>query len=239
VTIVGGDETARRPRFATILTTATRTAILLIVLGTPNRNRQTERREATRREIVDAAWALAREKGLTEITLREVAARVGMQAPSLYSHFASKNAIYDAMFGEAWSEYEQLDAVEPDTSATPRELTVAKALLFFDFATADLPRYQLMNQRTIPGFEPSPASFAPSQRTVQRSVERLAAIGVTDRGDIEILFSLMAGLSAQQLANDPGGDSRRPLLARAVEMWADGVGLPKDPKPAKARKARK
>jgi AcrR family transcriptional regulator len=181
---------------------------------------------------------LAREKGLTEITLREVAARVGMQAPSLYSHFASKNAIYDAMFGEAWSEYEQLDAdeLDADPTASPRARTVAKAMHFFDFATADLPRYQLMNQRTIPGFEPSAESFAPSQRTVQRSVERLAEIGVTDRGDIEILFSIIAGLSAQQLANDPGGDSRRPLLVRAVEMWADGVGLPKDPKPGKARK---
>ena len=208
------------------------------MLGIPNRDRQAERREATRREIVDAAWTLAREKGLTEITLREVAARVGMQAPSLYSHFSSKNAIYDAMFGEAWSEYEQLDADEHgvDPSASPRARTVAKALLFFDFATADLARYQLMNQRTIPGFEPTPESFAPSQRTVQRSVERLAEIGVTDRGDIEILFSMMAGLSAQQLANDPGGDSRRQLLARAVEMWADGVGLPQDPKPRKARK---
>jgi AcrR family transcriptional regulator len=209
------------------------------MLGESNRDRQAERREATRREIVDAAWALARENGLTEITLREVAARVGMQAPSLYSHFASKNAIYDAMFGEAWSEYEQLDAVEQDGSATPRQRTIVKAMLFFDFATADLARYQLMNQRTIPGFEPSPESFAPSQRTVQRSVERLAEIGVTDRGDIEILFSIMAGLCAQQLANDPGGDSRRPLLRRAVEMWADGVGLPKDPKPSKPRKARK
>jgi AcrR family transcriptional regulator len=211
------------------------------VLGTPNRNRQAERREATRREIVDAAWELAREKGLTEITLREVAARVGMQAPSLYSHFSSKNAIYDAMFGEAWSEYEQRDADERnvDPSASPRARTVAKALLFFDFATADLARYQLMNQRTIPGFEPSPESFAPSQRSVQRSVERLAEIGVTDRGDIEILFSIMAGLSAQQLANDPGGDSRRRLLARAVEMWADGVGLPQDTRPTKPRKARK
>ena len=208
------------------------------MLGNPTRNRQAERREATRREIVEAAWAIAREKGLTEITLREVAARVGMQAPSLYSHFASKNAIYDAMFGDAWSEYERLEAeLEDDVrAAAPRARTVTKCLHFFDYATADLPRYQLMNQRTIPGFEPSAEAFAPSQRSVQRSVEGLAEIGVTDRGDIEILFSIIAGLSAQQLANDPGGDSRRPLLVRAVEMWADGVGLPKTARPRKARK---
>jgi AcrR family transcriptional regulator len=207
------------------------------VLGNPTRDRQAERRQATRREIVDAAWAIAREKGLTEITLREVADRVGMRAPSLYSHFDSKNAIYDAMFGEAWSEYERLEVeAEEGMPETPRARTIAKALQFFDFATADLPRYQLMNQRTIPGFEPSSEAFAPSQRIVQRTVERLAAIGVTDRGDVEILISILAGLSAQQLANDPGGDSRRPLLIRAVEMWADGVGLPNEQKPRKARR---
>jgi len=32
------------------------------------------------------------------LTLRDIATRVGMQQPSLYSHFASKQAIYDAMF---------------------------------------------------------------------------------------------------------------------------------------------
>jgi AcrR family transcriptional regulator len=211
--------------------------ILLTVLGNPTRDRQSERRAATRREIVDAAWVIAREKGLTEITLREVAARVGMQAPSLYSHFASKNAIYDAMFGEAWSEYDRLE-IETDSEmpAHPRELAVAKALQFFDFATADLPRHQLMNQRTIPGFEPSAESFAPSQRCVERTVERLASIGVTDRGDVEILFSIITGVSAQQLANEPGGTSRRPLIIRAVEMWADGVGLPKKRQQRGARK---
>jgi AcrR family transcriptional regulator len=207
------------------------------MLGTPSRDRQAERREATRREIVEAAWDIARDKGLTEITLREVAERVGMRAPSLYSHFASKNAIYDAMFGEAWSEYERLE-IETDESMpeAPRARTIAKALQFFDFATADLARYQLMNQRTIPGFEPSDEAFAPSQRIVLRSVERLAAIGVTDRGDVEILISIIAGLSAQQLANEPGGDSRRALLIRAVDMWADGVGLPKERKTRKGRK---
>ena len=63
----------------------------------------TDRRETARRKILDAAWAVAREQGLGALTLREVADRVGIKAPSLYSHFASKHAIYDAMFGEAWT----------------------------------------------------------------------------------------------------------------------------------------
>ncbi|MHA6617035.1 TetR/AcrR family transcriptional regulator [Pseudonocardia sp. DLS-67] len=62
------------------------------------------------RAILSAAWDVAREHGLAAPTLREVATRVGMRAPSLYSHFASKHAIFDAMFGQAWEEYDRLAA---------------------------------------------------------------------------------------------------------------------------------
>ena len=48
---------------------------------------------------------MAREQGLAQLTLREVAGRVGMRAPSLYTHFSSKHAIYDAMFADAWTQY--------------------------------------------------------------------------------------------------------------------------------------
>ncbi len=197
------------------------------MLGMANRDRRAERREATRAEILEAAWEVAREKGLAALTLRDVATRVGMQPPSLYSHFESKNAIYDAMFGQAWSEYERADlAAAAEASGSPRARVLKRSLVFFDFAVADLARTQLMNQRTIPGFEPSEESFAPSVRAVQRTAKDLAELGVTDRGDVEILFSIIGGLADQQLANDPGGDSRRKLLTRAVTMWADGVGLP-------------
>jgi hypothetical protein len=37
-----------------------------------SRDRKTERRTATRREIIDAGWHLAREKGLAQVTLRDV-----------------------------------------------------------------------------------------------------------------------------------------------------------------------
>ena len=59
------------------------------------------RRDATRARILDAAWDLARRDGLAAITLREVARQVGMRAPSLYTYFPSKNAMYDAMYTEA------------------------------------------------------------------------------------------------------------------------------------------
>ncbi len=43
------------------------------------------------------------------------------------------------------------------------------------------------------------------------------------------LSRLLGGLVDQQLANDPGGDRFRRLLGPAIDMWADGVGIPKAP----------
>lgn len=196
------------------------------MLGTPKRDRVAERREATRREILDAAWTLAREVGLAGLTLRELAGRVGMQPPSLYSHFDSKNAIYDAMFGQAWMEYEALtEAERPRLPEHPREAVQFLARLYFDFATADLAKYQLTNQRIIPGFEPSPESYAPAVRVLEASVKLFDELGVA-REEFDIWLAILGGLIDQQHANDPGGDRFGRLLDRAVDMWADYVGLP-------------
>jgi AcrR family transcriptional regulator len=171
---------------------------------------------------------VAREQGLAQLTLREVAARVGMRAPSLYTHFASKNAIYDAMFADAWTEYltvaEAARAVVDVPSA--RAALKASARTFFEFAVADLARHQLMNQRTIPGFEPSPESYAPAVAVLDRFRSQLADLGVTREEDVDLCTAMMAGLVDAQLANDPGGDRWGRLVDRMVDMLADNLGLP-------------
>jgi len=206
------------------------------MLDVPNRDRAAERREATRREIVQAAWALAQEQGLAEFTLRDVAERVGMRAPSLYTHFESKHAIYDAMFGQAWSEYEQVGPTAlAEVPAAPRAAVRRAARVFFDFAVANPARHQLMNQRTIPGFEPSPESYAPAVRVLDRGRELFRDLGLSDGAEYDIWVAMIGGLINQQLANDPGGTRWSALLDRAIDIWADGVGLPPDP-PARSRR---
>lgn len=201
--------------------------MLLIMLGVPTRDRQAERREATRLEILDAAWAVAREGGLAQLTLRDVAERVGMRAPSLYTHFASKSAIYDAMYEQAWTECaEVISAVTTAPPATPREGLRNIARTFFDFATADLARHQLMNQRTIAGFAPSARAYTPAVQTLAASTEALRRLGVPDQRDVDLYVAIVGGLVDAQLANDPGGDRWGRLLEEAIAMFADHVGLP-------------
>ncbi len=199
------------------------------MLDAPNRDRQAERREATRREILSAAWAVAREQGLAQLTLREVAERVGMRAPSLYTHFSSKHAIYDAMFADAWTQYLEIaEAVAPAESGSARAVLRQDARGFFEFATADLARHQLMNQRTIPGFEPSPESYAPAVAALDRFRSQLADLGVRREEDVDLCTAMIGGLVDSQLANDPGGDRWGRLIDRAADMIADDLGLPPD-----------
>ena len=212
--------------------------MLLTMLGTPNSSRIASRREATRREILDAAWAVARERGLAQLTLRDIAERMGMRTPSLYSHVDSKNAIYDAMFEQAWSQCREVaeaaEAARPaDTVGTLRHY----ARTFFDFAVSDLARHQLMNQRTIPGFEPSPSAYEPAVAVLAALGERLAEHGITEQADVDLYVALVGGLVDAQLANDPGGTRWSRLLDRAIEMYARDLGFPAEA-PSKDRSTR-
>jgi AcrR family transcriptional regulator len=53
--------------------------------------------ERTAERILDAAEQLFAERGYDGTTLRDVATRVGVRPPSLYNHFASKDALYAAV----------------------------------------------------------------------------------------------------------------------------------------------
>src|SRR5690348_9803903 len=125
-------------------------------------DRRRARHAATKQEIVDAAWRLAREHGLGGWSLRDVADAVGMRAPSLYVYFGSKNAVFDAMFADGCAamldRFRSAAAAAEGTSV--EEVLHLAATTFFDFCAEDPARYQLLFLRTLPGFEPSEASYA-------------------------------------------------------------------------------
>lgn len=204
------------------------------MIGAPNRDRQAERREATRLEILDAAWQVAGEVGLGALTLRAVAERVGMRAPSLYSHFASKMDIYDAMFGQAWSaclkglevRAAELNEAHARGELSEREVLGGGIRAYFEFSVENPVRQQLMDLRTIPDFEPSPTAYQPAVEVLDLSRRQLARLGVTEEQDQDLLRALLGGLVNAQLANDPGGDRWGRLLDRAIDMYADAVGIP-------------
>jgi AcrR family transcriptional regulator len=188
-------------------------------MSEPKVTRRGSRHEATKREILDAAWDLARERGLTGWSLRELATIVGMRPPSLYVYFASKNDVYDAMFREG---YDQLRAL---VDATPRpqepaELLRLAARTYVEFCVQDPPRFQLLFLRTIPGFEPSPSSYSVALDVLESTRQVLAQAGADRPQDLDLWTALATGLAAQQISNDPGGDRWLGLVDDAMTMFA-------------------
>jgi len=180
------------------------------------------RRQARFDNILEAAWSVATERGLAAVSLHEVARRVGLRQPSLYAYVDSKAALYDAMFGQAASAL--LDHMTSWTySADPRQAVRDACLALWGFADHHPVEGQLLFERTIPGFEPSAASYAYAQEFVRFNTDLLAAAGVTDPGDIDIFTALIGGLLTQQQANQPGGDRWMRHLDAVLEMFFDHV----------------
>jgi AcrR family transcriptional regulator len=188
-----------------------------------SRDRRAARRQATRDEIVAAAWELVREQGLAGLALRDLGDRVGMKAQSLYSYFASKSEIYDAMFREGYLAFAAhnddlvalADRVDADTATILRRT----AHRFFEFCTSDPVRYQLLFQRTIPDFVPSEASYAVALEVYGRLTNQLNALGFDDPDTVDLWTALLTGLTDQQISNDPGGTRWERLVDRAVDMF--------------------
>jgi AcrR family transcriptional regulator len=183
------------------------------------------RRDAARAAIVDAAWDLVREAGLAGMSLRDLAKRAGITTPTVYAYFDSKHSIYDAMFGQAAAEFADRMS-EPYDETSPRDVLAAGVRRFAAFCTSNPPRYQLLFQRTIPGFEPSAASFAPAIRALDASRARLALNGVTDPHHVDMWTALTTGLIDQQISNDPGGARWIDLIDDLVAMFLAHCAAP-------------
>ena len=121
-------------------------------------DRRQARRQAKLANILSEAWSLAQRDGLAAISLRDLAERVGLRQPSLYVYFASKNDLYDAMFADGYRQLLDYSALIP-TSDDPRQDLADFAAALVQFSSDDIVRHQLLLQRTIPGFEPSPESY--------------------------------------------------------------------------------
>lgn len=106
---------------------------------------------------------------------------------------------------------------------------------FLTFCTADPARYQLLFQRMIPGFEPSPEAFEPAVRALEAARARLAAAGIDDPRHVDLWTALNNGLADQQIANDPGGTRWVDLVDDAVTMFLTHCRGPSGSKRAQAR----
>ncbi len=195
------------------------------------------RRRSAREAILDAAWALVGEEGLPGLSLRDLARRAGISTPTVYAYFDSKSAIYDAMFGQAAAWFAE-EMAPPWDCEGPRDLLVVSVRRFFEFCTRDPARYQLLFQRTLPGFEPSSESYEPAVRALAQAQELLALNGITETRYLDLWTALITGLVNQQFSNDPGGDRWYLLIEESIDMFLAHCRVTSVPTKAEHRRPR-
>ncbi|WP_217551695.1 TetR/AcrR family transcriptional regulator [Streptomyces sp. GbtcB6] len=114
----------------------------------------TDRLTPRAREIVAAARELLEESGPTVLTMRTLADRLGIKAPSLYKHFPDKHAVEVELIAQMLEESaEALETAEAAEAAaesrTPGSLeTLAEAYRTYALAHPHL--YCLATERPLP-----------------------------------------------------------------------------------------
>ncbi len=180
--------------------------------------RRLRRHQETRDQIVDQAVDVLATQGVAGLSLGELARRLGVRTPSLYTYFDSKAALLDALFRRGWVDAHadlaaHLDRLGPPASDTdPATRGLALTRVYLDWLLAHPALSQLMLFRPVPEWEPSPHAFAASLAFFQLLVDEVLAwhrLGLLrpDADPVELIENLATvttGVAARQLSNEPG-----------------------------------
>ena len=114
-----------------------------------------------------------------------------------------------------------------DLSGSDEPRRVAKRIVheFMAFCAEDPVRYQLLFQRVIPDWEPTPETYELAVQRLSEVRRTLASLGIDSDEALDLFTALVTGLTDQQISNDPGGDRWVRLVDRAVDMFFDHAGI--------------
>jgi hypothetical protein len=110
------------------------------------------------------------------------------------------------------------DELNKVTGRDPRETFRNLANTHARLALADPVRYELLFHRPLPGFVPKPESLAIGLTRLAATREVARAAGLGEDRAFDLFMGISRGLTALQIANDPGGDRWTRLLDEAIDM---------------------
>ena len=164
-------------------------------------------------EIVAAARELLEEEGADGLSMRRLAERLGIRAPSIYKHLPDKQALENALISAAFEE--QAEAFEAAMRGADDPLA-ALARAYRAFARAHPHLYRLMTEHALDRDNLEPGAEERAGRTV------VEAVG----GDADIARAAWAfahGMTVLEL-ND-----RFPPGADLESAWARGIDAFRSP----------
>jgi AcrR family transcriptional regulator len=170
--------------------------------------------EQLRNEILDATTELLLETGHAKaVSIRSVAQRVGVTPPSIYLHFADKDALLDAVCARYFEKLdEEMQGVAVDQPSTV-EVLRAQGLAYVRFATQtpELYRIAAMGEGR-PGSDIDMTLNSSAFQHLRHSVESLIDEGIYPPGD--------ATVAALQLLTAAHGVAAL-LISKPYLPWGD------------------
>ena len=136
--------------------------------------------EDTKQRILEKSLELFSTKGYDAVSVGEIAKAVGIKAPSLYNHFPSKQAIFDAIL-ETTSAHYQKDTAEIAVhvqvfSHISEELLVEKVRQIFLYSLHDKTISQFRRMMTLEQFRSPQFAELLSKRYVDWMISYHAGI---------------------------------------------------------------
>ena len=145
------------------------------------------KQEDTKRKILDKALELFSTQGYDAVSVGQIAKAVGIKAPSLYNHFPSKQAIFDAIVESTAAQYEadtgkidiHVQDVKQDISVfteISEEALFEKVRQIFEYSLHNEPISRFRRMMTIEQFRSPELAALYSRRYVDRMMEYHANI---------------------------------------------------------------
>ena len=145
------------------------------------------KQEDTKQRILDKALELFSTQGYDSVSVGEIAKAVGIKAPSLYNHFPSKQAIFDAILESTAAQYEaDTDRINIHVQNAAQDIPVfteitadalfEKARQIFEYSLHNETISRFRRMMTIEQFRSPELAALYSKRYVERVLDYHAGI---------------------------------------------------------------
>ncbi len=157
--------------------------------------------------IVEVAREIMREQGTGGLNLNEIARRVGISAPALYTYFDGKSALYDELYRIGVVLLIQAEEDLRRSSPPGWERIEQWFMLRLKIAASDTDLYHLVFDAPMPGFVPSTANLERIQLLYDAAANNITVVieagamcpTVPRLEAIDLLISMRLGLVASHL----------------------------------------
>jgi AcrR family transcriptional regulator len=159
------------------------------------------------REIVAAARGILEDEGVDALTMRRIAERLGIRAPSLYKHFPDKEALEAAVISAAFEEQAEMFERAVEEGGDPLD---ALGAAYRRYALAHPHLYRLMTDRELRRDLLMPGVEDRAGRTIYRAAGE-------DADRARAAWAFAHGMALLELTN------RFPPGADIDAAWREGI----------------